>query len=112
MLFFRGDVVFHRAVLTAGVLALVVSFGACKKETATGPDVWATVKGKGAPRAILVLGPSPAVAIRRIDRAPVVVQRPGERSEDLTDRSMAQSGRRRRRQVPCDCDPRQCGSWI
>ncbi len=36
----------HRAFLTAGLLALVVSFGACKKETAPGPDVWATVNGK------------------------------------------------------------------
>ena len=36
----------NRAVLTAGLLALVVSFGACKKESAPGPDVWATVNGK------------------------------------------------------------------
>ncbi|MBI3663580.1 MAG: peptidylprolyl isomerase [Acidobacteria bacterium] len=32
--------------MTAGVLALVVSFGACKKESAPGPDVWAAVNGK------------------------------------------------------------------
>ncbi|MCL4524092.1 MAG: peptidylprolyl isomerase [Acidobacteria bacterium] len=36
----------HRAVLTTGVLALLVSFAACNKETAPGPDVWATVNGK------------------------------------------------------------------
>jgi peptidyl-prolyl cis-trans isomerase SurA len=36
----------YRAVLTAGLLALVVSAAACKKETAPGPDVWATVNGK------------------------------------------------------------------
>ena len=35
-----------RAVLTTGVLALVVSLGACNKESAPGPDVWATVNGK------------------------------------------------------------------
>jgi peptidyl-prolyl cis-trans isomerase SurA len=38
--------VLKRAVLTTGVLALVVSLGACNKETAPGPDVWATVNGK------------------------------------------------------------------
>jgi peptidyl-prolyl cis-trans isomerase SurA len=38
--------VFQRAVLTTGVLALMVSFGACRKESAPGPDVWATVNGK------------------------------------------------------------------
>ncbi len=36
----------QRAVLTTGVLALMVSFGACRKESAPGPDVWATVNGK------------------------------------------------------------------
>ncbi len=35
-----------RAVVTTGVLALMVSFGACRKESAPGPDVWATVNGK------------------------------------------------------------------
>jgi peptidyl-prolyl cis-trans isomerase SurA len=38
--------VLHRAVLTTGVLALLVSFAACNKESAPGPDVWATVNGK------------------------------------------------------------------
>jgi peptidyl-prolyl cis-trans isomerase SurA len=38
--------VLQRAVLTTGVLALMVSFGACRKESAPGPDVWATVNGK------------------------------------------------------------------
>jgi peptidyl-prolyl cis-trans isomerase SurA len=38
--------VLKRSVLTAGILALVVSLGACSKETAPGPDVWATVNGK------------------------------------------------------------------
>jgi peptidyl-prolyl cis-trans isomerase SurA len=35
-----------RAVLITGVLALMVSLGACRKESAPGPDVWATVNGK------------------------------------------------------------------
>lgn len=35
-----------RAILTTGVLALVVSFAACKKDSAPGPDVWASVNGK------------------------------------------------------------------
>jgi len=38
--------VLKRAVVTTGVLALMVSFGACRKESAPGPDVWATVNGK------------------------------------------------------------------
>ena len=40
----------NRAVLTAGALALVVSFGACKKESPPGPDTWATVNGKAITR--------------------------------------------------------------
>ncbi|MBI1737660.1 MAG: peptidylprolyl isomerase [Acidobacteria bacterium] len=32
--------------MTTGVLALLVSLGACRKESAPGPDVWATVNGK------------------------------------------------------------------
>lgn len=35
-----------RAVLTTGLLALVVSLAACKKDSAPGPDVWASVNGK------------------------------------------------------------------
>jgi len=35
-----------RIFLTAGILALVLGLGACKRETPPGPDVWATVNGK------------------------------------------------------------------
>jgi peptidyl-prolyl cis-trans isomerase SurA len=35
-----------RPILTAGILIAVVSLGGCKKESAPGPDVWASVNGK------------------------------------------------------------------
>jgi peptidyl-prolyl cis-trans isomerase SurA len=38
--------VFQRAVIAVGLIALLVSADACKRETTPGPDVWAVVNGK------------------------------------------------------------------